>query len=201
MAADHGAPVAGWAGSWLIYGGSAHLAALQTLDQSGAAAAILTGLLVNARLVVYSAALARRWPDQPRWFRFAAAGLIIDPTWAVAERHAESSADPAAQRRYFLAAGLTLGVGWSAAIAAGALLGARLDGRRPADRGARCACSAWWDRGCGRPDPGPWSWWPPWWPSSPWAGPTGAASSSPSAAGCAAGGCRGGGVRRAGVRA
>jgi predicted branched-subunit amino acid permease len=129
VAADRGAPVAGWAGSWLIYGGSAHLAALQTLQQSGPAAAVLTGLLVHARLVVYSAALARRWPDQPRWFRLAAAGLIIDPTWAVAERHADTEANPAAQRRHFVAAGLTLGVGWSAAVAAGVLLGARLDGR------------------------------------------------------------------------
>ena len=84
----HGAPLAGWAGSWLIFGGSAHLAAIRTLDQAGAVAAILTGLLINARLLVYSASLARRWRGQPRWFRVAAAGLIIDPTWAAAERHA-----------------------------------------------------------------------------------------------------------------
>ena len=50
VAADHGRPLAGWAGSWLIFGGSAHLAALRTLDQAGPVAAILTGLLVNARL-------------------------------------------------------------------------------------------------------------------------------------------------------
>jgi branched chain amino acid efflux pump len=128
VAADHGAPLAGWAGSWLIFGGSAHLAAIQTLDEAGVAAAILTGLLINARLIVYSAALAHRWADQPRWFRFAAAGLIIDPTWAVAEQHAERCADSAHRRRYFLAASLTLGTAWSLAIAAGAVLGARLDG-------------------------------------------------------------------------
>ena len=87
-AADHGAALAGWAGSFLIFGGSAHLAALRTLDQAGPLAAILTGLLVNARLLVYSTSLARRWPEQPGWFRVVAAGLIIDPTWAAAERHA-----------------------------------------------------------------------------------------------------------------
>jgi predicted branched-subunit amino acid permease len=125
-ATEVGAPLAGWAGSWLIYGGSAHLAALRTLDRSGVAAAILTGLLINARLVVYSASLARTWRDQPRWFRVAAAALVIDPTWIVAERHAEVCDDPRSRRRHFLAAGLTLGVGWSTAMAAGALLGARL---------------------------------------------------------------------------
>jgi predicted branched-subunit amino acid permease len=125
--ADHGAPVAGWAGSWLIYGGSAHLAAIRTLDDAGAVPAMLTGLLINARLVVYSASLARRWRDQPRWFRIAAAGLIIDPTWAVSERFAEQCPDPREQRRYFIAAGLTLGAAWSGAIALGAIMGARLD--------------------------------------------------------------------------
>jgi predicted branched-subunit amino acid permease len=125
--ADHGSPVAGWAGSWLIYGGSAHLATIRTLDDAGAVAAVLTGLLINTRLLVYSASLARRWQGQPRWFRFVAAGLIIDPTWAMAEKHAEDCHDLRQQRHYFLAAGLTLGVGWSSAIAVGALMGARLD--------------------------------------------------------------------------
>lgn len=126
--ASHGAPLAGWAGSWLIFGGSAQLAAIRTLGQAGAVAAILTGLLVNARLLVYSASLARRWTGQPRWFRLVAAGLIIDPTWAAAERYAEKSTDLRQQRRHFLAAGLTLGAGWSGAMAVGVVLGGRLDG-------------------------------------------------------------------------
>ena len=127
-AADRGTPLAGWAGSWLILAGSAHLAAMRTLDDAGAVAAILTGLLINARLLVYSASLARRWAGQPRWFRFAAAGLIIDPTWAVADRHADEAPTARDHRHYFLGAALTLAVGWSAAMAVGAVLGARLDG-------------------------------------------------------------------------
>jgi predicted branched-subunit amino acid permease len=126
-AAELGSPLAGWAGSWLIYGGSAHLAALRTLDGAGAMMAILTGLLINARLLVYSSSLARRWTAQPTWFRFVGAGMIIDPTWAAADAHASVCRDPRRQRRYFIAAGLTLGIGWSTAIAIGAVLGARLD--------------------------------------------------------------------------
>jgi len=126
--ADHGAPLAGWTGSLLIFGGSAHLAAIRTLDSAGVAAAIFSGLLINARLVVYSASLARRWAGQPRWFRIAAAGLIIDPTWAAAEQHADRCPDPQEQRGYFLGAGLTLAAGWSGAIALGALIGPRLNG-------------------------------------------------------------------------
>ncbi len=119
--------MAGWAGSWVIFGGSAHLAALRTLDDAGPLIAILTGLLINARILVYSAGFARRWQRQPRWFRIVAAALIIDSTFAVAERHV-GYGDAAHQRRYFLGAGLTLGAGWSAAMAVGAIVGSRLDG-------------------------------------------------------------------------
>ena len=129
VAADHGAPLAGWAGSWLIFGGSAHLAAIRTLDQAGAAAAIFTGLLINARLVVYSTSLARRWGPQPRWFRIAAAGSDHRPNVGSC-RAPPATVAPIReqQRRFFLAAGLTLGAVWSGAIAVGAVMGARLDG-------------------------------------------------------------------------
>ncbi len=125
-AAARGESLAGWAGSLLIFGGSAQLAAIRVMDRSGPEAAVLTGLLVNARLLVYSASLARRWTGQPRWFRVVAAGLIIDPTWAAAELHAEGCGDLGEQRRYFLGAGFTLAAGWSAATAIGVLMGADL---------------------------------------------------------------------------
>lgn len=127
-AAETGSPIAGWAGSWLIYGGSAHLATMRTLDDAGPVLAIATGLLINARLLVYSAGLARSWPHQPRWFRVVAAGLIIDPTFAAAERFAARCQGVVDQRRHFIGAGLTLGAGWSAAIGLGAVLGSRIGG-------------------------------------------------------------------------
>lgn len=123
---DHGSLPLGLVGTWTIFGGSAHLATVRTFAGAGAVAAILTGLLVNARLLVYSAGLARHWRDQPAWYRLAAAALVIDPTWAAAEQHASEAPDPATQRRRFLAAGITLGVGFSATVAVGMLLGSRL---------------------------------------------------------------------------
>jgi predicted branched-subunit amino acid permease len=124
--ADHGGVLVGLVGTWTIFGGSAHLATVRAADRAGVAVAVLTGLLINARLLVYSAGLARHWRDQPRWFRFAAAPFVIDPTWAVGERLAAECPDPAAQRRRFLAAGITLGVGFSATVAVGMLVGARI---------------------------------------------------------------------------
>lgn len=126
VVASHGDRAAGWSGSWLIFGGSAHLATLRTLDRSGLLLAIMTGALINARLLIYSTSLATRWSAQPTWFRLVAAPLIIDPTWALTDAHDDRREDLAAERRFFLAAGLTLGVGWSALIATGALVGSRV---------------------------------------------------------------------------
>ena len=156
--AAHGDRLAGWAGSWLVYGGSAHLATLRTLETSGVVVAILTGALVNARLVIYSASLSRRWLGQPWWFRLAAAPLVIDPTWAVTEARHDGGESLAAERRFFVAAGLTLGGGWSGLIAVGALAGDRIDashlvvavpvclaslvGPRIRDRDTRPVCAA-----------------------------------------------------------
>jgi len=120
-------PIAGWSGSWLIYGGGAHLAVLRSLD-AGLVVAVAGGLLINARLLAYSASLGQRWRDQPRWFRIIGAAFVIDPTWAAAERHAAAGASDASQRRFFLAAGVTLGLGWSTLIAIGVVAGGRLDG-------------------------------------------------------------------------
>jgi predicted branched-subunit amino acid permease len=124
--AEHGSELAGWSGSWLVYGGSAQLAALRSIDD-GVLVAVATGLLVNARLVVYSAALGRRWRHQPRWFRLVAAALVIDPTWAAAERYGETTPTARDERKHFLAGGVVLGVGWSAAMAVGVLVGSRID--------------------------------------------------------------------------
>jgi branched chain amino acid efflux pump len=88
--------------------------------------AIAVALLVNGRLLLYSASIAPRWREQPVWFRLLGAAFLIDPTWALADQHAASGASPDAQRQFFFGAGMTLGVWWSAMIAAGAMIGDRL---------------------------------------------------------------------------
>ena len=122
--AEHATPVAGWAGIWPIFSGSAHLIVLQVVDQGGGAPlAIASGLLVNARVGVYSASLAARWRGQPSWFRVVAPALLIDPTWALAEERSSRPGSATDHRRYCLGAGLTLGAGWALMVTAGVLVG------------------------------------------------------------------------------
>ncbi len=126
IAAQH-EPLAAWAGTWAIYGGAAHLAVLSGISAgSGWAVAILAGLLVNARLLVYSASIAAPWREQPRRSKVLAAALLTDAVWAAAtSRNAKPGTD-AQRRRYYLGAACTLWTGWLIMVSAAALSGSRL---------------------------------------------------------------------------
>ena len=123
-ASDH---AAGIAGSWVIYGGSAQLATVRTLESGGALMAILAALLIQTRLLVYSASISQHWLEQPRWFRIAAAPMLVDPVWAVAEARALQPGSAREIRAHYFGAAICLFLAWTAFIIAGVLLGSRLD--------------------------------------------------------------------------
>jgi predicted branched-subunit amino acid permease len=128
-AGDSAEPLAAWFGTWLIFGGSAHLAVLDGLASGAALASVVTvALLVNARLLVYSAALAPAWRDQPRWFRVLGAATLVDITWALARRRAAEPGSAQALRAYQLGAALTLAAGWGVAVTVGAVAGRGVGG-------------------------------------------------------------------------
>jgi len=117
--------VAGVLGAPLVYGGSAQLTAT-TMFQHGAGLLAVVGsaLIVNARLLLYSASLAPRFSGQPTWFRLTAPHFIIDQTYL-------STVDrPGHHGRHFRTYWSSLGLGvmvvWSAAVGVGVLAGPRL---------------------------------------------------------------------------
>ena len=119
-----GAP-ATLAGAVLVYGGSAQLATMTVLHTgAGMVAAVLSGLVVNARLLLYGAALEPRFRGQPSWFRLLAPQFIVDQTYLSAVGRPEVRG--ADFRRYWgwLAAFLLLG--WFGAVTTGLLVGPRL---------------------------------------------------------------------------
>lgn len=113
---------AGWSGSWLIFGGSAQLT-LVTLLGTGTAvlAAITAGLVVNARHLMYSAAMAPTFQNQPTWFRWLGPYFLIDQLFALAS--VEADEEPAVFRSYYLGAGLTFWTLWQIATALGIVIG------------------------------------------------------------------------------
>lgn len=106
----------------LLYAGSANFAAISVLDAGGTAlTAAFTALVVNARFTMYGAALAHRFRDQPRWFRWLAPWFIIDQTFALSSARTER--DPAWFRAYWFAAAGLIGVVFTAMAVTGILLG------------------------------------------------------------------------------
>lgn len=106
----------------LVYGGSAHLATLGAVAAGTAVlGAVLTGVLINARLLLYSADIASAVADQPLWFRIVGSMTIIDQTYALLPNGLAHGT--AGLRRYWLTIGWTLAAGWLTAITIGARLG------------------------------------------------------------------------------
>lgn len=125
--------VGGLVGSFAIYGGSAQLAAVTLLKVgAGMLAVVATAAVVNARFLVYAAALEPLFRDQPRWFRWFGPQLIVDQTYALASRRPELT-DPGVFRRYWLSAGAVLSAVWLSSIAAGMTLGPVLPASTPLD--------------------------------------------------------------------
>jgi predicted branched-subunit amino acid permease len=115
-------PVAAWLGTSTIYGGAAHLAVLDVLaGGAGWVPAVAIGLLVNARLAAYAAAMAPAWRSAPLGHRVAAAVMLTDAPWAVAQRRP-------GDRAFYLGAAGALFLGWPAMVTAGMLAGDRLAG-------------------------------------------------------------------------
>lgn len=75
---------AGYVGGFFVAGGSAHLAAIGSMSVgTGMVATIVTALMINARGLVYGAALGPAFRSQPKWFRWVAAYSLVDQMFAV----------------------------------------------------------------------------------------------------------------------
>lgn len=125
--------LAAWLSAPTMVAGSAQMALLTRLDDgSHLAGALLAALVVGARFVVYSAALATRFA-RPRWFRWLGPALVVDQTYALVVRAGPALDDVDEFRRYYLRAGGVLWLGWTTSVAVGVVLGPTVAGGVPAD--------------------------------------------------------------------
>jgi predicted branched-subunit amino acid permease len=75
---------AGWLTGPLINAGSSPVTTIGMPDAGAAPIVVVAAaLIVNIRLIFYSATMARHWRGTPRWWRFVAAYLLVDPSLAV----------------------------------------------------------------------------------------------------------------------
>jgi predicted branched-subunit amino acid permease len=112
----------GWSSSSLIFAGAAQLTLISLLGSGAAvAAAIAAALVVNARHLMYSAALAPTFQRQPRWFRWVGPYLLLDQVFALVSLRLDD--DPDTFRSYYLASGATFWIFWQVTVAAGLVVG------------------------------------------------------------------------------
>lgn len=115
-------PVAvGWSTSIVMFAGAAQLAVLTLAGTATLWAIIVAGIVINARHVMYSAAMAPTFQRQPRWMRWLGPMLLIDQTFALSSL--QTGRPPAEFRRYYLTAGLFIYVAWNVATVLGMLIG------------------------------------------------------------------------------
>jgi 4-azaleucine resistance transporter AzlC len=115
-------PVAiGWATSVFVFAGAAQLAVITLAGTATIWAVIVAGLVINTRHVMYSAAMAPAFQQQPRWMRWFGPFVLIDQVFALSVLQIDRPPDEF--RRYYLTIGLFFFVNWQWATALGMVVG------------------------------------------------------------------------------
>ena len=117
----------GWSTSVIIFAGAAQLATVELLDQASPAVVIIaTGLVINARHFMYSAALSPHFKDFPTGFRFGGPYILTDQAFALSITRYDSVEDPLYKRWFYVGVAITLWVLWQITTGLGVLLGAQV---------------------------------------------------------------------------
>jgi predicted branched-subunit amino acid permease len=126
LGSSHLPALLAWSTSPLLVGGAAQLLAVQLLSAGASGVVVvLAALIVNARMLLYGAALAPHaaaWPARWRWL---GAYLLADPVYALtAARFSRPDGGGSARHRllYYLGVGGALWTAWLAMTGAGVLL-------------------------------------------------------------------------------
>lgn len=115
----------GYATSLIIFAGAAQLATVQLLAAGSAAAVVIaTALVINARHLMYSAALAPHFREFPTAWRLGLPYILTDQAFAVSITSYETTDDPDYKRWFFFGGALALWTTWQVTTAAGVVLGA-----------------------------------------------------------------------------
>ncbi len=117
----------GWLASFIVLAGAAQLAVSDLIDQ-GAPWFIVVGtaIVINARLMMYSGALAPSFSEYPRRWRIPLAHLITDQATVTSLLYNQEQRDRHRRFAYYLGAGLSFAIAWWIGTTIGVLIGATI---------------------------------------------------------------------------
>ena len=116
--------------SVVVFAGASQLAAIELLgDNAALLVVVATGVVINLRMLMYSASIAPHFrPFRARW-KAVCSYVLTDQAYALSVARytgAGADLDPAARRRYYLAAGGSLWMVWQVCTLVGIVVGARV---------------------------------------------------------------------------
>lgn len=119
--------------SIVVFAGASQLAMIDLLGQDAALIAVVgTALIINARMIMYSASLAPHMIDDDGRWRGLMAYLMTDQAFALSvTRYAEGMDGVTRRRWYYLGAATPLWVVWQACTIIGAIVGTSVPGWLP----------------------------------------------------------------------
>lgn len=114
--------------SFIVFAGSAQLAAVQLIGVGSAVfVVILTALIVNLRFMMYSASIAPHFKPLSTTWKWLLAYLLTDQAYAVAITHFnQQDTDTTNKHWYFFGAALVFWITWQTSTAVGVFLGAQV---------------------------------------------------------------------------
>lgn len=118
-------------GSLLMWGGSAQLAAVELMGSGAGLLSILaTVTVINARFIMYAAALEPRFRAQGTLFRWVGPHFVVDQNYALATSRSDLD-DPRRFRRYWITVSAAIGIVWLSVIGSTVAFGAILPPESP----------------------------------------------------------------------
>ncbi|MFW2381020.1 MAG: AzlC family ABC transporter permease [Acidimicrobiales bacterium] len=112
----------GFSTSVVVFAGAAQLALITLAGTVSTITVVLTALVINARHVMYSAAIAPAMARQPTWFRVLGPFFLIDQAFALSI--ARSGKDPREFRHYYLTCAALFFPMWQIVTLLGIVFGA-----------------------------------------------------------------------------
>lgn len=118
-----------WSTSFIIFAGAAQLATLDLFDAGAVSVVIIaTGLIINSRHLMYSAALAPAFREFPASWRSLLPYILTDQAYAITITPYNDEPDPVYRRWFFLGGAASFWLTWQITTAVGAVFGAVIPG-------------------------------------------------------------------------
>lgn len=117
----------GWLASFIVLAGASQLAVSDLIDEGAPWFIIVgTGLVINARFMMYSGALAPAFAQFPRRWRIPLAHFMTDQAAVTSLLHNQRERDPRRRFGYYVGAGLSFAVSWWIGTTIGVAIGATI---------------------------------------------------------------------------